>query len=150
MAGVKGRSGGARPGAGRKPNSPGHVRVPHRAATMRVEQEDVPCCVYVIYEIDEPTVCKIGVASDIASRLSQLQVANWRPLKVGHVCFLPSKSVAHAVERQTHQALSALHFRGEWFKVSHDRAAREVDLAADQLRAAFTAATVQMVSVQHG
>lgn len=77
---------------------------------------DQECFVYVIYEADEPTICKVGVATDVAQRLSSMQVGTWRILKVAHAIKLPSKSAAHAVERQAHQALSALHCRGEWFR----------------------------------
>ena len=114
--------------------------VQHKAKAVRVELDDEPCFVYVIYESDTPAVCKIGVAADVAQRLCGMQVGTWRTLKVGHAIKLPSKSAAHAVERQAHQALSALHLRGEWFRVSQDRAAAEIDLAAEQLRAAFAAA----------
>ena len=96
---------------------------------------------YVIYEIEEPSVCKIGVASDVAQRLSSMQVGTWRILKTAHAVRLPSKSTAHAIERQVHQALSALHCRGEWFRVPVDRAVNEVNIAVDQLRAAFMAAS---------
>lgn len=141
MAGKKGMKGGggARPGAGRKPN-PNRVGPPHRPSLVRVELQDEPCFVYVIYEAEDPCVSKIGVATDVVQRLSSMQVGTWRILKVGHAVKLPSKSAAHAVERQAHQALSALHCRGEWFRVSPDRAKAEVELAADQLRAAFAAA----------
>lgn len=145
MAGVKGRSGGARPGsggarpgAGRKPNPNGSKS--HKAAPVRIERDDEETFVYVIYETDHPVVSKIGVASDVVKRLCSMQVGSWRILKVGHASKLPSKSAAHAIERQVHQSLSALHVRGEWFQVSPDRAALEVELAVDQLRAAFNAA----------
>jgi len=107
---------------------------------IRIKQEDQECFVYVIHEIEEPGVCKIGVASDVVQRLATMQVGTWRALKVGHAIKLPSKSAAHAIERQVHQALSAVHCRGEWFRVSSGRAAAEVSLAVDQLRAAFIAA----------
>lgn len=146
MAGVKGRSGGARvnsggarPGAGRKPGS--NSGKSHKAKDLSVSADDADTYVYVIYEADDSSVSKIGVAADVAKRLGTMQVGSWRILKVGHAVRLPSKSAAHAIERQVHQALSALHVRGEWFRVSPDRAASEVDLAVSQLKAAFKAAS---------
>lgn len=68
-----------------------------------------------------------------------MQVGTWRALKIAHAVRLPSKSIAHAVERQIHQSLSATHCRGEWFRVVVDRAVSEVNLAVDQLRIAFDA-----------
>jgi hypothetical protein len=114
--------------------------VPHRASPVLINQEEIPSFVYVIYEADTPMISKIGVAGDVVQRLSSMQVGTWRVLKVGYAVKLPSKSAAHAVERQAHQALSALHVRGEWFGVSPDRAASEVKLAVDQLNQAFLAA----------
>lgn len=144
MAGVKGRSGGARSnsggarlGAGRKPKSP--VGKAHHSAPVRFELGDEDTFVYVIYESEDPSASKIGVAGDLIKRLSSMQVGTWRALRIGHAVKLPSKSAAHAIERQVHQALSALHVRGEWFRVSPDRAAAEVELAMSQLKAAFSA-----------
>lgn len=125
-------------GAGRKPGP--NAQKAHQSSKIRVNTDDAECYVYVIYEIDEPNVCKIGVATNLATRLSAMQTGTWRILKIAHAVRLPSRSSAHAIERQVHQALSALHCRGEWFRVPVDRAAREVDLAVDQLRAAIVAA----------
>ncbi|NHZ62623.1 GIY-YIG nuclease family protein [Massilia genomosp. 1] len=138
MAGAKGKSGGAREGAGRKPNPQNPNS--HKTAPVRISSVDEETFVYVIYESDDPSVSKVGVATDVVKRLGTMQIGSWRILRVGHAVALPSKSAAHAIERQVHQALSALHVRGEWFRTSPDRAAFEVDLAVSQLRAAFNAA----------
>lgn len=118
----------------------------HKPKPVRIELDDCECFVYVIYEAEDPSIVKVGVAANVVTRHANMQVGTWRRLMVGHAVKLPSKSAAHAIERQVHQALSGLHVRGEWFRASPDRAAAEVDLAAGQLRAAF-AAVAQLAEV---
>lgn len=141
MAGAKGRSGGARPGSGRKPK--GYV-APPAADRPKRQFRDQPCSVYVVHEAEERGVCKVGIALSAAKRFSSLQVGTWRVLVLAHEERLGSEEYAHAVERIVHRALAPLHCRGEWFRVTPERAIEEVRIATAQIRSAFSEAESAM------
>lgn len=60
---------------------------------------------------------KIGVASDVESRLAQLSTGNPFPLKVEIVYKFDNADI---VERAIHQKLKSKRVRGEWFELSYD------------------------------
>lgn len=101
---------------------------------------------YVVHEADDPSVCKIGIAVDVAKRLATLQIGTWRPLRVAAALHLPSQEAAESVEAAVHQAFAPLHCRGEWFRVEASRAVAEVSEAKDRLLAAFTAVSAMGVA----
>ena len=110
--------GGARPGSGRKPK--------HRKPDWIPVVELKGHFVYVIHEADDPSVCKIGWATDPFKRLCAHQVSTWRRLKIAALISFSSDELAGVVESATHSALSGLHVSGEWFRVSPERAEGEI------------------------
>lgn len=103
--------GGARPGAGRKIGSLTKAKAHF---------------VYVIHEVDDATVCKIGIANDPIRRLSAHQVSTWRRLKLAAVFVAETPSAAMAIEASVHRVLYGAHVSGEWFKVEPARACSEI------------------------
>lgn len=144
--------GGARPGAGRKPGRPAlsieeaarrdrlaaerrSARQERDALWHQTAKDNVSACVYVVHEIDEPAVCKIGITKGgPLARLSSLQVGTWRPLKLAGFVDVADEEIALAVERLVHGAFSGLHCRGEWFRVSAGRAMSEIHTACLQVQ----------------
>lgn len=70
-----------------------------------------------LYIIECQGYYKIGVATDIESRLAQLSTGNPFPLKVS---VLYKFDNAEPVERALHQCYKESRQRGEWFKLSYD------------------------------
>lgn len=134
MAGKRGRSGGARLGAGRKSKSymeavaSGEIK-PRSKCEAHVFR-DGPYGVYVVHEVGHPVVCKIGIAERPQKRFSALQVGSWRELTMAHQFMMPGERIALAVERAVHTALAPRHCRGEWYSVTPDEAADHVIEAA--------------------
>lgn len=112
----KGR-GGYRPGAGRKPKDVGH------------QMRERGHYVYVIHEMEDDSVCKVGVASSPISRLSALQVGTWRTLSLACAFRVSSEDEAHGVEKLAHEYMRGLHVSGEWFRATPDVAERFVERA---------------------
>ena len=108
--------GGARPGAGRKPGS----------ATKNNGR-----FVYVIHEVDETGVCKIGIANDPIKRLRAHQVSTWRRLVLARAFTAESSNAAMEIEASVHMAFSGLHVSGEWFRVCPERAISEISAASE-------------------
>lgn len=70
--------------------------------------------VYVVGLQHEPKF-KIGVSSDVAKRMSELQVGNpYKIVKYAQVKF-PSNARATQVETKVHFLLNKYHVSGEWF-----------------------------------
>ncbi|ATQ77891.1 hypothetical protein CR152_27850 [Massilia violaceinigra] len=151
MAGKPGRSGGARIGSGRKSSSY-HAMV--AAGEIKLDQKpvrafrDVPCFVYIVHEVLQPGVCKIGVALNAARRVSHLQVGTWRDLVLAESFLCPTEEAAHLVEREVHLALKEYHCRGEWFAVTPDFAANAVRSAAARANANLAGAAMTTGGVQ--
>lgn len=61
--------------------------------------------------------CKIGVSARPQSRISQIQVSVWKPVKVDYSVWCRSPSEARRLERALHQDLSedGKWLQGEWF-----------------------------------
>lgn len=138
MAGKKGRSGGARFGAGRKPNAwyaehgiePGKLGVKKLESKPRWIPPARPCHVYVIHEADNSQVCKIGIANNPARRLSALQVAHYRELVLAYSVKFGTEKLALDAEKHVHELFRSSHCRGEWFGVSAEEAVEAVRCAA--------------------
>jgi hypothetical protein len=125
MAGKQGRSGGARKGSGRKPNAwyvehglvPGSLGVSKPAKAPTWTPPVRPCCVYVVHEVGDDSVCKIGIAQNPGKRLSALQVAHHRELKLAFSLRLRTDAEALSVEQAVHKLFEDKHCRGEWYRV---------------------------------
>lgn len=113
---MKSGRGGARKGAGRKPG----------AATKRNGQ-----FIYVIHEVDTPTICKIGIANDPLRRLSGHQVSTWRRLKLAASFTADDAQSAIAIESAVHKALWGVHVSGEWFRVEANKAIAEIHAVSE-------------------
>jgi hypothetical protein len=73
---------------------------------------------YTLYVIeDEWGAVKIGVTIDLHMRLSSLQSANSRPVKVRGIVYCASESQMLALEGLLHRRYAHLHLRREWFDV---------------------------------
>jgi hypothetical protein len=73
---------------------------------------------YTLYVIeDEWGAVKIGVTTDLRMRLSSLQSANSRPVKVRGIVYCASESQMLALEGLLHRRYAHLHLRREWFDV---------------------------------
>lgn len=70
----------------------------------------------VVYFIsDGQGYTKVGVASDIVTRLSNMQVGNVSELKVIELIETDDIAEAYELESQIHQKLKRSRIRGEWF-----------------------------------
>jgi DNA-binding XRE family transcriptional regulator len=76
--------------------------------------------VYVIGPSDGPF--KIGIADDVKSRRSILNVGNPEYLRIWHYHEAASEAEAKEIETELHHHYQASHIRGEWFQL------READL----------------------
>lgn len=64
-----------------------------------------------IYFIEAGGFIKIGIASDLASRLTAIAVSNPHPVAILHSCVGTTED-----EKAFHRRFSGLHYRGEWFR----------------------------------
>lgn len=58
---------------------------------------------------------KIGVADDVAKRLSSLQTANHHELEVFMILHVGSKDDARKIEKELHEKFNGERIKGEWF-----------------------------------
>lgn len=70
-----------------------------------------------VYLINDGEYIKIGVASDVATRLSDLQVGNPKKLTVEAVIPAKDKQSAKKIEQKLHFAYSRFRKCGEWFAI---------------------------------
>jgi len=82
---------------------------------------------------------KIGIARNVAHRLSNLQVGNADPLVIEYSFAFKSGFAARQIEKLVHSALKVMqrHAAGEWFTVEPLFARRVIVEAASQLRYRF-------------
>jgi hypothetical protein len=104
------RRGGSRVGSGRKP-----------AGRF----------IYVLQEMDDPGVCKIGVTHKPKARLSCHQVSTWRPLMMAGVLAAPSAEEAWLIKQAAHKALATARVTADWFRVTADQALAQIVAAAE-------------------
>lgn len=74
---------------------------------------------------------KVGRAADVVARRTSLQIGHWQDLEILDTVTVPWRA-AKAAEALTHKRLGADAVRGEWFKVSPERAVSVAMLAACQ------------------
>lgn len=89
----------------------GGVRV-SREMSLAVPQH-VEAFVYVIAE-SGGSLCKVGLAFDVADRLKQLQTGNGRELYVPSFWPVPTRAEAASIEHLTLLHFSDYQARGEW------------------------------------
>ena len=76
--------------------------------------------VYIISAIenDVPVApCKIGITSNLVSRLSGIQTGNHKKLEIISAIPIPSREVVCAIESALHEHFSEFRLHGEWFDV---------------------------------
>lgn len=82
----------------------------------------------ILYLITDGEFMKIGVSTNIETRLRELQGGNARKLRVLHVMELP-RSRIWKVERKAHKNLHHRHVRLEWFSCSEEEAVSAMNCA---------------------
>lgn len=73
-------------------------------------------CLYVVQ--DRPGIFKIGKASDVGLRLSQMQVGNSTEIRL--ILTISSKNCSE-IERYLHSIYRFQHVRGEWYRLAIDQ-----------------------------
>jgi|SRR5579859_647860 len=114
--GIKPDHGGRRAGAGRKGKYP------------KVDA-DRGSHVYIIHEVDAADICKIGITNNVAHRLSDLQISNWRQLVLAATVPVIAQSEALKIERYVHQIFAGKRLNGEWFRVTVQEALTAIGTA---------------------
>ena len=94
-----------------------HAKSPSRKP-VRVSPRDI---VRYVYIASNGYSVKIGVSFNVKRRLSQIQTAQPRPLKIVAVYPVPA-SLARTVERRAHHHYRRNHMSGEWFQVNPHQA----------------------------
>lgn len=81
--------------------------------------------IYIIGELRARKV-KIGRAFNLESRLLSLQIGHPEPLVVHYSFEVGGKEEAVIIEAACHKRLKKHHYRGEWFKLTPEKAEREI------------------------
>ena len=92
------------------------------------------CAVYAI-GIQDGTPLKIGITTDLAKRIGQLQVGHWQKLKCHVITWTSSVEKSQLIERKCHALLEKAqkHISGEWFTIDPEWAAKVIVHVADSL-----------------
>jgi len=98
--------------------NPGLIRSYLAAARMRAGRVQSPRAepdwIYFVQQGRDGPI-KIGVASDVAARINQLQTGSAEPLRL-----LSVRPGSRVVERQLHERFTGHRIRGEWFSPSDE------------------------------
>jgi hypothetical protein len=76
---------------------------------------------YVISSIEDDVPvapCKIGITSNLTSRLSGIQTGNAKKLEIISAIPIPTRGLVQAIEQELHTHLADYRMVGEWFNVS--------------------------------
>jgi hypothetical protein len=75
------------------------------------------------------TPVKVGMSSDAAARISELQVSNWEPIFVHRYWICENQKLAREVELRAHDILTGGENRlyGEWFNVDLQKASDVIE-----------------------
>lgn len=87
-----------------------------------------------VYFITDGEFIKIGIASDLDRRLSQLQTGNPRELRVLYIIECHDMSEARSLETYLHQRLRDCCVLNEWFTFDRDAIMAAVNSAGYRLR----------------
>lgn len=91
--------------------------------------------VYVISTGDKaPAITKVGIATDVARRLVDLQASSPVKLKLFYAFDVPAQA-AEWVERSAHDTLRCAHTHHEWFKCTPLQASAAIKLALAHMSA---------------
>lgn len=82
--------------------------------------------IYVIGGTDHGSPVKIGISSDAASRLRQLQTGNPHRLSILHLSSVQG-DIAEKVEAACHKLLMEMRMEGEWFGVDVEKVVETID-----------------------
>lgn len=102
---------------------------------------------HFVYFISDGEYIKIGISSDIQSRLASLQTANARDLILCHSILLNGRDEAQYFEGVLHQEFAEYRAMGEWFKITWERlepAVKSLMDARKDLHQRITNARLQM------
>lgn len=84
---------------------------------------------HYVYVIQDGEFCKIGHAGEPESRLLQITTSNPREVKLAHKFRFSDRTIALAVESETHRTLRDLRVSGEWFQIDPVDAHRAIERA---------------------
>lgn len=90
------------------------------------------CSVYLL-GAGLPRPVKVGLTDDPQRRLSDFQIAHFRPLDFHQVWWVPGKAIAARLENAFKYYFLPDHIRGEWYNVTGDEAAAFVEETIDSL-----------------
>lgn len=79
----------------------------------------------VANEVDTPL--KVGITNDPVNRLSELQVANFKPMCMQRFWWLPGRKITARIERSFKEYFADNNIRGEWFDLSLDEAEQFIE-----------------------
>lgn len=82
------------------------------------QKPERPASLYVLGMAEQPDHVKIGIATSIALRLSELQTANPFSLKLLASKSFPTKGDARRYEQELHQRFADCRAVGEWFRIA--------------------------------
>ncbi len=85
---------------------------------------------FYVYLISAEGYVKIGITSQIVTRVQSLQHNHWARLELVHVHGTTTRDEAAAIESLAHAQLSQFWVRGEWFMVSVEEAVRAINEGA--------------------
>lgn len=86
-------------------------------------------------DMDNGTV-KIGIARDVAQRISGVQHASGLTVRRYHATDAAPDNLARDIERELHQRFAPFRTNGEFFSIDYDNAAAALDAYASQIDAA--------------
>lgn len=92
------------------------------------------CCVYAVGP-ESGNPIKIGLAENIANRVSGIQTSNWVKLKCHLAAWTPGPAYAKMLEANCHKLLDKASKRisGEWFDINPEWAAKVIAHCAEDL-----------------
>ncbi len=86
-----------------------------------------------VYVVQDGEFCKVGMAQSVDKRLSDLALANPRPLAVAAKFRFEDRQMAQEVEGFAHRELLDHNVRGEWYSVEPEKACDAIRVACAQI-----------------
>lgn len=103
------------------------------------------CCVYVI--VATSGAVKIGITSNVDTRLKELQTGNHEQLSVLYKLEVANRTIATAIESLLHDRYARHALRGEWFSVDADRLVEDIRFVSAFAKL-VRSASVEMIEEQ--
>lgn len=88
---------------------------------------------YCVYFIECNGVFKIGITSDIKSRLNTIQTSNPNPVNLVYTIAVPFMRSHKEVEKALHTIFESNYVRGEWYKITQQDIDRIKLLSIDDI-----------------